>query len=199
MLKNTALNIKSVNASLSSRLPEFKGPWFAEKTIHGQSNPTFILTGKNNKKLILRKKPDGALLKSAHMVEREFEVMKALARTKVPVPTVYYLCSDPSEIGSVYFVMDFIDGFTFPEPQLTNMRVDQRKKIYDSMNAGLAALHRLDPDRLGLSEFGKRGNYFERQLSTWSRQFELSADTKILEIGIICGVVSIIIKSTMVF
>ena len=177
--------IRKVNRLLSSRLPQFKGPWLSQKTTHGQSNPTYILKGNNNIKLVLRRKPDGKLLKSAHMVEREFEVMKALGGTEVPVPNVYYLCTDPSEIGSVYFVMDFIDGVTFPEPQLTGLTASQRRKVYDSMNAGLASLHRIDPCKVGLGKFGKEGNYFARQLSRWSRQFELSVTEHIAEMEVL--------------
>ena len=180
-----ALDIAKVNESLSKRLPQFDGPWTSKKTAHGQSNPTFILTGKTDKKLVLRRKPDGKLLKSAHMVEREYQIMKALADTQVPVPQMFYLCSDINEIGSIFFIMEFIDGITFSEPQLAELSVAERRKVYESMNSGLASLHRLDPTEIGLAEFGSKGNYFERQLSIWSRQFELSTTETIIEMELL--------------
>ncbi len=175
-----ALNIEKVTAALNSRLPQYSGPWKATKTELGQSNPTFVLSGLD-KKLVLRRKPDGSILKSAHMVEREYLVMKSLQKTKVPVPNVFYLCVDSSEIGSIYFVMDYISGVTFPEPHLPNLSREQRARVYDNMNLGLSNLHQINPQSVGLSDFGRSGNYFERQLSIWSKQFEMSITTRIVE------------------
>ena len=112
MINPPMLNMEKVSAALQLHLPEFKGPWSGNKTELGQSNPTFILKG-NDKTLVLRRKPDGPLLKSAHMIEREYVVMKALQYTKVPVPRVFYLSEDTSEIGSIYFIMDYIPGVWF--------------------------------------------------------------------------------------
>lgn len=180
MSADPTLDIDKVTSALSSRMPSYFGPWSFAKTTQGQSNPTFILQGKNYS-LVLRRKPDGNLLKSAHMVEREYEVMKALYKSDVPVPKVFYLCDDITEIGSVYFVMEFVNGVTFSEPQLPNLTPEQRKKIYDSMNASLASLHKVKPNIIGLSDFGRTGNYFERQLSRWSQQFELTTTDKVIE------------------
>ena len=184
MQSDIKLDMEKVTLALSTRMPECKGPWCEEKTTHGQSNPTYILQGKTES-LVLRRKPDGVLLKSAHMVEREYRVMNALQDTPVPVPKVFYLCQDPSEIGSIYFIMEHVKGITFPEPSTPTLSIDERRRIYDNMNAGLVALHTVSPISIGLSDFGKSGNYFDRQLSTWSRQFENSMIEPITEMELL--------------
>ena len=184
MQSDIKLDMEKVTSALSARMPECKGPWCEKKTTHGQSNPTYILQGKAES-LVLRRKPDGVLLKSAHMVEREYRVMNALQDTPVPVPKVFYLCQDPSEIGSIYFIMEHVKGITFPEPSTPTLSIDERRRIYDNMNAGLVALHTVSPISIGLSDFGKSGNYFDRQLSTWSRQFENSMIEPITEMELL--------------
>ena len=131
MTKNISntLDIEKVTSALAKRLPDKKGPWRYEKTLFGQSNPTFILTGKNSK-LVLRKKPSGNLLKSAHMIEREFKVMSALKITDLPVPEMYFLCEDESEIGTPYFVMEYVEGLSFLDPRALSLTIDSRKKVY---------------------------------------------------------------------
>ena len=182
--ESPALDMQKVSTALSTRLPKFLGPWDYVKTTLGQSNPTFILSGKTDK-LVLRRKPDGKLLKSAHMVDREYQVMKSLYPTLVPVPKVYYLCNNPSEIGAVYFVMEFVNGVAFAVPELLSLSFEQRKRIYDEMNLGLVTLHKINPDVVGLTGYGKPGNYFKRQLSVWSKQFELSHTESIIEMEIL--------------
>ncbi len=188
MIKETAtglyLDILKVSSALKKRMPNHLGPWTYTKTAFGQSNPTFILNSKG-KKLVLRRKPDGVLLKSAHMIDREYKIMRALKGTKVPVPNVFYLCEDKEEIGNIYFIMEFISGITFQEPQLPALTREQRQMVYDSMNAGLASLHVINPEKIGLASFGKPGNYFYRQLSRWTKQFELSMTETILEMDIL--------------
>ena len=175
MTKNISntLDIEKVTSALAKRLPDKKGPWRYEKTLFGQSNPTFILTGKNSK-LVLRKKPSGNLLKSAHMIEREFKVMSALKITDLPVPEMYFLCEDESEIGTPYFVMEYVEGHSFLDPRALGLNIDSRKKVYQENINGLAKLHKVCPKKVGLSDFGKSGNYFLRQFSRWSVQYENS-------------------------
>ena len=175
MTKNISntLDIEKVTSSLAERLPDKKGPWRYEKTLFGQSNPTFILTGENSK-LVLRKKPSGNLLKSAHMIEREFKVMSALKVTDLPVPEMYFLCEDESEIGAPYFVMEYVEGHSFLDPRALGLNIDSRKKVYQENIKGLAKLHKVCPKKVGLSDFGKSGNYFLRQFSRWSVQYENS-------------------------
>ena len=178
------LDVARVSKAFDLRLPELEGPWIATKTQFGQSNPTFIMSGKN-KKLVLRKKPSGKLLKSAHMIEREFQVMTALEKTAVPVPKMIYLCDDPGEIGDPYFVMEYIEGRSFIDPQIPKVSFLERRQVYDEIVKGLANLHSLNPKMIGLSAFGKSGNYFSRQLSRWSRQYEDSKTEEILAMEIL--------------
>ena len=181
MRKNISniLDIDKVTNALALRLPYMEGPWKYTKTSIGQSNPTFILTGKNNK-LVLRKKPFGNLLNSAHMIEREFRVMSALKFTDVPVPKMYFLCEDESEIGTPYFVMEYLDGNSFLDPRTFGLNIESRKKVYLENIKGLANLHKICPNKVGLSDFGKSGNYFLRQFSRWSVQYEKSK-TELIE------------------
>ena len=128
---------------------------------------------------MLRAKPLGRLLKSAHAVDREFRVMKALSQTDVPVPKMLHLSGDESPMGTQFFVMEFLDGRIFWDPALPELAQKDRAPIYDAMNAALAALHSVDPALLGLSDYGKPGNYFERQVSRWSQQYK-AAETQSL-------------------
>jgi aminoglycoside phosphotransferase (APT) family kinase protein len=122
-------------------LPGFKGPIAAEKTPTGQSNPTFILASPSGK-YVLRKKPPGQLLKSAHQVDREYRVMKGLGSTDVPVPRMLLLCEDDGVIGTAFFLMEFVTGTVFWDPSLPELEKAQRTKLYDEQNRALAALHR---------------------------------------------------------
>ncbi len=180
----TSVDLEKVTSALSLHMPERRGPWFIAKTEFGQSNPTFILTGSDGK-LVLRKKPQGELLKSAHMIEREFEVMSALEKTDVPVPKMHYLCEDPAEIGTPYFVMEYLDGQSFLDPRIPEIGILERKKVYKETIKALANLHQVDPGSVGLSSFGKSGNYFSRQFSRWSRQYYSSKTHNILPMEIL--------------
>ena len=167
------LNISKLTETLASKLPSFEGPWTYTKTSFGQSNPTYILTGKKNK-LVLRKKPSGTLLKSAHMIEREFKVMSALKSSNVPVPNMYYLCEDNDDIGTPYFIMEYINGKSFLDPRALTLKNTQRRKVYQENTKILANIHEICINKVSLSDFGKSGNYFARQFSRWSVQYENS-------------------------
>ncbi|MBX9590582.1 MAG: phosphotransferase family protein [Hyphomonadaceae bacterium] len=164
---------------LEARLPGFKGPIAAEKTPTGQSNPTFLLSSPSGR-YVLRKKPPGQLLKSAHQVDREHRVMKALETTDVPVPRMLILCADDGVIGTAFFVMEFVDGKVFWDPALPELEKAQRTKLYDEQNRALAALHLVDPAKVGLADFGKAGSYFARQRDRWTKQYRAS-ETEHLE------------------
>lgn len=142
-----------------------------EKFSDGQSNPTYRLTS-GDQDFVLRAKPPGKLLKSAHAVDREFRVMQALGQTDVPVPKVLHLSGDDSPMGTQFFVMEMVAGRIFWDPALPELDKPDRAAVYDAMNATLAALHSVDPDAAGLSDFGKPGNYFERQLGRWAQQYK---------------------------
>ncbi len=158
---------------LTEHLPEFAGPLTAEKFSGGQSNPTYLLTSASGR-YVLRRKPPGELLKSAHAVDREFRVMSALASTAVPVPHMRVLCEDDSIIGSMFYLMDFVEGRIFWNAALPEQTNSERSAIYDAMNRVLVDLHSVDVDSVGLSDYGKPGNYFERQISRWTKQYRAS-------------------------
>ncbi|MDD9944954.1 MAG: phosphotransferase [Myxococcales bacterium] len=155
---------------LKEHLSGYEGPLSIQQFSSGQSNPTFKLTAASGR-YVLRKKPPGKLLPSAHMIEREYRIFTALADTDVPVPTTHLLCEDPSIIGTPFYVMDFIEGRVFSDHTLKGMEPAQRRAIYDDMNRVLAALHGVDYVAKGLSDYGKPGNYFARQVGRWSKQY----------------------------
>ena len=155
----------------------FRGPLAAEQFEGGQSNPTFkLLSGAGC--YVLRRKPAGQLLPSAHAVDREYRVMRALSGTAVPVPEVYALCEDDSVIGSAFYVMEFVDGRIFWDPRLPGCSTAERRAMFQSMNTVIAALHSVDYVKLGLAEFGRPGNYMARQVARWSRQYQASETAK---------------------
>ena len=167
------LDLNSVSSFLKAHLPGFEGPLEAEKFSRGQSNPTFLLRSAAGN-YVLRRKPPGQLLKSAHAVDREFRVQRALAGTDVPVARVHMLCEDPAVIGSDFYIMDYIDGRNFNEPTLEDLAPAQRGAVIDEMNRVLAALHDVDIEAVGLSDYGPPGNYYERQITRWTKQYRAS-------------------------
>jgi aminoglycoside phosphotransferase (APT) family kinase protein len=169
------LDIESLSDYLQRTIPSFTGPLTAEKFDGGQSNPTFKLFDANGQPYVLRRKPPGELLKSAHAVDREFRVISALRDTDVPVPNTHVLCEDDSVIGSMFYVMEYKEGRILWDPQLPEASDNaERAAIYDAMNKTMAALHNVDIDAVGLSDYGRPGNYFERQLSRWGKQYRAS-------------------------
>jgi len=173
------LDTKALDEYLEGRIKGFAGLQSAEKFAGGQSNPTFLLTADSGN-YVLRRKPSGRLLKSAHAVDREFRVISALADTDVPVAKAYHLCEDDNVIGSMFYIMGFVEGRILWDPALPDIRVPDRTAMYDEMNRVLAALHSVDIDAVGLSDFGKPGNYFERQVGRWTTQY-LAAETETIE------------------
>ena len=139
----------------------------------GQSNPTFLLDIAG-KRYVLRKKPPGKLLPSAHMVEREFQVINALGKTDVPVPTARLLCEDPEIIGTAFYVMDYVEGRVYSQPLLSEVAQEERMPIYQSMIETMAKMHNADWKAIGLEGYGKPDNYIARQVKRWGGQFEAS-------------------------
>lgn len=174
MSKDTqTLDTKSVSDYLATHLPGFSGPVEAIKFQTGQSNPTFLLkTGAGN--YVLRRKPPGVLLKSAHAVDREFRVQRALEGTDVPVARMHLLCEDDSVIGSAFYIMEHIEGRNFTDPTMEGCDNATRGAVVDEMNRVLAALHMVDLDAVGLSDYGPPGHYIERQLGRWTKQYRAS-------------------------
>lgn len=144
-----------------------------EKFQGGQSNPSYLLTAGSGK-YVLRAKPPGKLLKSAHQVDREYRVMKALENSLVPVPKMYALSNEDSPLSRMFFVMEYLDGNIYWSPELAELPADENAKrghIYDQMNLVLSELHNVDVAEVGLSDFGVPGSYYERQLSRWTKQY----------------------------
>ncbi len=167
------LDLAAVAEYLSQHLPGFAGPVTATKFQGGQSNPTFLLETPNHS-YVLRRKPPGVLLKSAHAVDREFRVQKALYGSDVPVAKMHLLCEDDDVIGSAFYVMDHVKGRNHTDPTMPDQTVQARTAIIDDMNRVLAALHDVDVDAVGLSDYGPPGNYYERQVGRWSKQYRAS-------------------------
>lgn len=169
----TKLDVNAVDKWLTENLPGFEGPIDAQKFDVGQSNPTFrLVTRRHN--YVLRRKPPGVLLKSAHAVDREFRVQKALFETDVPVTKVHVLCEDEDVIGSMFYVMDEVDGRHFNLPSLPELAIGDRWAIHDEMSRVLAAIHGVDLEATGLSDYGPAGNYYERQIGRWTKQYRAS-------------------------
>lgn len=164
------LDTDAVARYLGTHLPGFAGPLTAEKFASGQSNPTFLLETPAAS-YVLRRKPPGVLLKSAHAVDREFRVQSALAGSAVPVAKMHVLCEDDSVIGSAFYVMEHVKGRNHADPALPDLTRERRAGIYDEMNRVLAALHDVDIEAVGLGDYGPPGNYYERQFSRWSKQY----------------------------
>ena len=168
------LDIEALSDYLAAHIPGFTGPLSVEKFPGGQSNPTFKLSA-GGEQYVLRRKPPGELLKSAHAVDREFRVISALRDTDVPVPRTYALCEDESVIGSMFYVMEYMEGRILWDPMLPEAADNaERSAVYDAMNQTMAALHNVDIDAVGLTDFGRPGNYFERQLGRWTKQYRAS-------------------------
>ena len=178
MSERSPLDVEAVSKYLKPRLDGFDGPVEATKFESGQSNPTFLLkTPMNN--YVLRRKPPGVLLKSAHAVDREFRVQKALAGTYVPVAKMHHLCEDDSVIGSSFYIMDYVSGRNFNEPTLGGLNNADSTLVMMEMNRVLAALHDVNIDEIGLADYGPSGHYLERQVGRWSKQYRASETKKL--------------------
>jgi aminoglycoside phosphotransferase (APT) family kinase protein len=168
-----SLDTDRLGAYLAEKIAGFGTLQKAEKFAGGQSNPTFKLTAGANR-YVLRRKPPGELLASAHAVDREFHVISALADTDVPVPKAIALCEDETVIGSMFYIMEYLDGRVFWDPALPELDAAGRAAVFDEMNRVLAALHSVDVEAVGLGDYGKPGNYFERQVGRWTKQYRAS-------------------------
>ena len=177
-----AFDVDMLDAYLRQHLEGFRGPLQIEQFKGGQSNPTYKLITPQ-RQYVMRSKPGPAvkLLPSAHAVEREFRVMKALASSDVPVPQMLLLCADEGVIGRAFYVMSFVEGRVLWDQSLPGMDKSARAAIYDAMNRVIAALHQVDVHAVGLADYGKPGNYFERQIGRWSKQYLASVTEPIAE------------------
>ena len=177
-----AFDTAALEAWLAPRIPGFQGPLSVSQFKGGQSNPTFLLQTPSTR-YVMRSKPGPAakLLPSAHAIEREFRVMQALAGSAVPVAQMHLLCEDEAVIGRAFYVMAHVEGRVLWEQSLPGMDNAARSAIYDEMNRVIAALHSVDPAAVGLADYGKPGNYFDRQIGRWSKQYLASQTEPIAE------------------
>jgi len=172
-MRTAPFDSAAVEAWMAAHVPGFRGPIAVEKFATGQSNPTYKLTATSGA-YVLRRKPPGTLLKSAHAVDREFRVQQALAATDVPVARMYALCEDETVIGTMFYVMDHVAGRTFVDPRLPDLDMEDRSAIFDDMNRVLAAIHSVDLGAIGLADYGPHGDYYARQIDRWTKQYRAS-------------------------
>jgi aminoglycoside phosphotransferase (APT) family kinase protein len=175
-------DVKRLEDYLASKISDFQRPLEVRQFKGGQSNPTYQLITPN-RKYVLRRKPPGKLLPSAHAVDREFKVISALHPTGFPVAKPYVLCEDDSIIGTMFYVMDCVEGRIIWDGLLPGYEPKQRWAIYDAMNETLARLHSIGYTEIGLKDFGKPGNYIARQISRWTKQYQLSETETIDEMN----------------
>ena len=177
-MATAGFDIAALERWLAGHVVGYRGPLQVERFAGGQSNPTFRLRAASGN-YVLRKKPEGVLLPSAHAVDREHRVMAALQGTAVPVPRTFGYCDDPSVIGTPFFVMDCVEGRIFWDPALPELAPAERAALWDDVNRVVAALHRVDVAAVGLADYGRPGNYFERQIARWTRQYRASETRQI--------------------
>lgn len=182
MAASHAFDVAALERWLAHELPGFHGPLTVEQFKGGQSNPTYKLVTPGGA-WVMRSKPGPAakLLPSAHAIEREYRVMQALAATAVPVPRMVALCEDEAVIGRAFYLMDFVAGRVLWDPALPGMSPAERAAIHDEANRVIAALHTVDVAAVGLADYGRPGNYFERQIARWSKQYQASVTEPIAE------------------
>ena len=178
-------DISKLNSFLIDKLDSFSGISKVGQFNAGQSNPTYVIESLDNKRYVLRKKPPGKLLPSAHAVDREYKVQKALYKTDVPVPKMYLYCDEQDVVGTEFYIMEYLEGRVFEDTTLPGHSPKDRTLIYNSMNETLAALHKVNPEDVGLESFGRPGSYFVRQLKRWSQQWELSKQQDIPEMPLL--------------
>jgi aminoglycoside phosphotransferase (APT) family kinase protein len=175
-----AIDAARLERYLAEKIDGFAGPLAIKQFKGGQSNPTYLLETPA-RKYVLRRKPPGKLLPSAHAVDREYRVIAALHTQKFPVAEPLGYCADESVAGTAFYVMDFVDGRVFWEPQMSGSHQAERAAVYDAMNDTIAKLHNFAAAQIGLAEFGKGENYVARQVDRWSKQYRASQTERIDE------------------
>ena len=173
-----AFDVQKLDAYMREHVVGFSGTLVVEQFKGGQSNPTFRLSA-GGKNYVLRRKPPGVLLPSAHAVDREYRVISALAKTEVPVAQTYALCEDPAVLGTAFYIMDCVEGRILWDPTLPDYNNAERGALYSELNRVMAALHCVDYKAIGLGEYGKPGNYIERQVARWTKQYKAAETEKI--------------------
>jgi aminoglycoside phosphotransferase (APT) family kinase protein len=173
-----SFDTQRLSAWMQANIAGFSGPIEVQQFAGGQSNPTFLVQSAS-RRYVLRRKPPGKLLPSAHAVDREFRVLAALEDTAVPVAHVHALCEDPEVIGGMFYVMDYVEGRIFWDALLPEVAAPERRAVFGEMVRVLAALHSIDYAAVGLGDYGKPGHYVERQVSRWTQQYRASETEKL--------------------
>jgi aminoglycoside phosphotransferase (APT) family kinase protein len=184
VIETHRFDVRALERYLHARLPRFAPPIVVRQFRGGQSNPTYyVKTGATGTtsggEFVLRRKPPGQLLHSAHAIDREYRVLTALQATDVPVPRTYHLCEDPGVIGTPFFLMEYIPGLPIEDPSLPDRSPAERRAIYESMIRVLAGLHTVDWRAVGLADYGRPGSYVARQVRRWTEQYRASQTTEI--------------------
>ena len=182
VLERHQFDEKALTGFMEKNVQDFVGPLSIEEFKGGQSNPTYHVKTKTQS-YVLRRKPPGKLLKSAHAVDREYRVITALNNTDVPVPKTFALCEDTEVIGTAFYLMEFMDGRVLWDPSMEDSNTEEALGVYTSMNNTLAKLHSVDPIKVNLESFGRPGNYVGRQVSIWSKQYIDSETEEIVEMN----------------
>jgi aminoglycoside phosphotransferase (APT) family kinase protein len=173
------IDLARLEAYLRYRLPDCPGAMEISRFRGGQSNPTLQIGFDGKPRYVLRKKPNGKLLPSAHAVDREYRVLTALRETGIPIASPRLLCDDESVVGTMFYVMDYVEGRVFWDPSLPELTIADRRAVFGEMNRAIADLHQLDPQALGLQTYGKPGDYVARQIDRWTRQYRASETERI--------------------
>ena len=182
VLERHQFDEKALTDFMEKNVQDFVGPLSIEEFKGGQSNPTYLVETETQS-YVLRRKPPGKLLKSAHAVDREYRVITALNNTDVPVPKTFALCEDTEVIGTSFYLMEFMDGRVLWDPSMEDSNTEEALGVYTSMNNTLAKLHSVDPVKVDLESFGRPGNYVGRQVSIWSKQYVDSETEEIIEMN----------------
>src|SRR5438045_3526753 len=169
-MSGQAVDEAALGRWLEANVDGFRRPFTLEKFAWGQSNPTYRISAASGD-YVLRRKPFGPLLPSAHAVDREYRLIAALHPLGFPVAKPYALCTDPEVVGAIFYVMELVSGRAYTNGALPEIEPSQRRSIYEQLVDTLADLHNIDPEGAGLGDFGKPGNYFERQIARWTRQY----------------------------
>ena len=177
--ENLAFDLNALNNFLSAHNIGISNILDYKQFKGGQSNPTYLLNSENDQ-YVLRRKPPGKLLKSAHAVDREYKVLTGLNSTNVPTPKTLILCEDEDVIGTAFYLMEYCSGNIYWDPVASELDITRRKKIFDQMNLGISRLHTQDYKDIGLEDYGKPGNYIERQTSRWTKQY-FDSETEVLK------------------
>ncbi|KAI5307902.1 hypothetical protein KEM55_007095, partial [Ascosphaera atra] len=182
------IDLASLERYIDQNVPSIKTPLELKQFGFGQSNPTYQLTSADGSKYVLRKKPPGKLLsKTAHRVDREYQVISALSKTDVPVPKPYCLCEDESVIGTAFYIMEFLQGRHFTDDGFPGVSSQEREDLWKAAVTTLGKLHRVDPKTIGLEKFGRFGGYYDRQIRTWGTVSNAQAVVKDIETGVPVG------------